>query len=186
MKVEIQNQVIHELKGLALAFGLEDHWTLGLGLIRFLTGGFDAAHAVIQTSGAMLAGKIMDDSRFAQKLMRQTGMLLADEKMLRKELEGLTDARGFLLVTQVKEAAQIVPAMARGLKSFAETLPSPPGRLPKLTMTLKRAICDRIIDLQRDGIDLPDAKRQVAMEFKVSLSTVNRVWRQRAKLFQRG
>jgi hypothetical protein len=119
----------------------------------------------------------------AEALIQKQGMAPVDDQTLRRELEGLSDANGIRLRDDVLDLAKTGPAwIARGLKQFAETLPVPPGRPPKLSAFQSREICKKLLDLQRQGVKLGHAKNRMVAQFDVSLVTINRAWRKRAKL----
>jgi len=188
MNVELQNQVVGAIKEFAWGLGLDEYVIVGLSLVRsFSSGRISVTQPELLAAGAMLAGKMMGNLPVIDAVIKQLGVGSANERTLRLELEKLTDAQGVSLCDQVKElATRDTAIVARHMKSYSQTLDSPPGQLAKLSTAQRREICETILDLQRKGFTLAQAKKRVVGEFavRISGSTVNRVWADRAKLFQ--
>src|SRR5689334_14896503 len=136
MTVEIQNELIDALKTLTLALGSDDYCTLGLGLVRFAIGGLRTSHAEMQATAASFVGSVLNKPYLAEELIQTLGLKRASEETLRRELGSLTDGQGLQLRDDALELVMTGPAMmARGMRSIAETMASPPGQLRKLSST---------------------------------------------------
>ena len=181
MKQELQDEVIELLKALATALAQDDYATLGVGLIRHALG--QGGNAEINAFAMKVATSMIRETEIAAPLIRQVGYREADDKMLRAELASLTDLQGAALVKLLPEFVKMWPPMlARGMKFYAPMLESPPGRMSALTNGQRSKICKRVLTLQAQGFSPGQAKKRAAAEFKVSISTLNRIWRDRAAL----
>lgn len=68
------------------------------------------------------------------------------------------------------------------LQGVAKRLPPSPGGRPRgLSSEESRAVCQQIGTLFGQGVRLPDAQKRMARRHGVSLRTIQRAWRERAK-----
>lgn len=76
---------------------------------------------------------------------------------------------------------QTLPYLLRGLlQDAAKALPPSPGGRPRgLRPEDNREVCKQIGQLYGEGVELADAKRRTAMRYGVSLSTIQRAWKDR-------
>ncbi len=76
-----------------------------------------------------------------------------------------------------------VPYLLRSqFQSVAKRLPPSPGGRPRgLSPEESRAVCQQIGTLFGQGVRLPDAQKRMARRHGVSLRTIQRAWRERAK-----
>jgi hypothetical protein len=76
-----------------------------------------------------------------------------------------------------------VPYVLRNhLQSAAKTLPSSPGGRPRgLSPEQSKELCLQIGTLYGQGVELPAAQKRMARRYGVSLRTIQRTWRERAK-----
>jgi hypothetical protein len=66
------------------------------------------------------------------------------------------------------------------LQAAAKDLPPSPGGRPRgLTPDQSREVCQQIGQLYGEGVDLANAKRRMALRYGVSLSTIQRAWKER-------
>jgi DNA invertase Pin-like site-specific DNA recombinase len=66
------------------------------------------------------------------------------------------------------------------LQAAAKDLPPSPGGRPRgLTPDQSREVCQQIGQLYGEGVDLASAKRRMALRYGVSLSTIQRAWKER-------
>lgn len=66
------------------------------------------------------------------------------------------------------------------LQAAAKDLPPSPGGRPRgLTPNQSREVCQQIGQLYGNGVDLANAKRRIALRYGVSLSTIQRAWKER-------
>lgn len=92
------------------------------------------------------------------------------------------DPRALDLIVNTVSAA--LPSLRQIILPIAKRLPHPPGGRPKkLSDPLKRgAIRDEIGGLLANGVDLRDAQIRLKNREGVSLSTIQRIWRERKHL----
>lgn len=83
----------------------------------------------------------------------------------------------------VRALIRTLPYLLRGhLQGVAKRFPpSPGGRPPGLSPEQSRAVCQQIGTLFGQGVRLPDAQKRMARRHGVSLRTIQRAWRERAK-----
>jgi hypothetical protein len=74
----------------------------------------------------------------------------------------------FLMRRQLAQAVKILPHFPGGQKS-------------KLTQEQRRAMVDDIFSFMRNGLEPREAKVRAAKKYSVSISTVQRIWRNREK-----
>lgn len=186
MKLEIQDQVIEALKAYAMASGAnsEDSWTASLALVRARTKGIDLADSGVRVASLMLMRPMLDElpnPEIAEAIIRRAPKV--DEKLVRQELESLTDDEGISMRNDFRDLAKYGPAaLSRAMKAASATIESPPGQLPVLTTNESRGACKKILDLQSKGVSLGEAKKRAAQHYGVSVPTINRVWRFRKTL----
>ena len=184
MRAETLNQILDSLKELSSHLGSKDYSTIGMAILR-LTFPSDTGPPP-ELSGPMMevVGSVMGDPRLAKTLHQKYGLATVDPDTLKHELNALTDAQGDQLRAIVLRSTQeLAPMISRFMKSYAERLPSSPsGRPTRLSPHDARQVCERILALQREGVDLSDAKKRMQDHYSVSAATVNRVWRDRASL----
>lgn len=77
---------------------------------------------------------------------------------------------------------QTLPYLLRGLlQDAAKALPPSPGGRPRgLNPEDSREVCKQIGQLYGEGVELAEAKRRMAMRYGVSLSTIQRAWKDRS------
>jgi hypothetical protein len=183
MKIEIEDQVIDALKAFTMAFEVssEDSWTTSLMVIRAFRKGIDPTDPAVQVASLILTRTVLNElpnAEVADAIIRRAPK--ADETQVRQELESFSDDEGVSLRNDVRDLAKNGPAMFnRGLKAASEVIDSPSGQLPTLTTNQSKEACKRILDLQRQGVGLGEAKKRAAQHHGVSVATINRVWRVR-------
>jgi hypothetical protein len=85
----------------------------------------------------------------------------------------------FQMVPEIvrKEVARMIQKAIR--KNLIEI---PPGRPKTVEDSIKRQICDSVIDLYRKGVPVSSAQERIAARHEISLRSVQRIWRQRHTL----
>lgn len=187
MNRKTEDQLVEDLKAYAAAHGAEptDHWIASLALTRSYRHGIDPrdplVHAGIlilyRNSLAEVVGSDNIDILIAS--IPKTG-----ENAVRQELRSMseTDMRRFR--NDILDLTKRGPAtVKRGLKSMSDSIEAPPGHFPVLTTNQSIDLCNKILDLQKEGVDIGIAKKRAAKSFGISVATVNRIWRTRRKLF---
>jgi hypothetical protein len=85
---------------------------------------------------------------------------------------------------EIEARVKIAPFhMRRQLAETVKALPHfPGGQKSKLTEEQRRGMIDDIASFVRNGLELRGVKDRAARKYAVSISTVQRVWRNRAKI----
>ena len=165
MKITIDDEILELLNQFSSSLGVIGgkaftEWVNKLPELKFAESDVDASIKI----GQALFNAARNEDTFRQELAKLSD---AEKKRMRDALLEL-----------IPKAA---PMLRQALNSVSKTLPhSKGGRRMALTADQAREACQRIMHLQI-SMDLPEAKARVAKEYKVSRTTIHRIWKLQRK-----